>query len=328
MIEQNALRDYYANYQKYHAPDSLYKNPEAQTALPYGTKTVPALEAGNELIRRRLEAGKPFMLGRFGETELRVMMYGLMHRFPIYNPLKQRRILQRGCANWCEGAGFFPRRVNLIPRFTEIFVEACSAVDILAVWYNLYEDYVSDTYAKQADICRFQSLNSFFEHPLNNPWTGGLKGKKVLVISPFAETIRKQYRIREKLWENPNVLPEFELKTIKAVESPRITGRSNGFKNWFDALEWLYQQTLKVDYDVALLGCGAYGFPLAAKIKRSGHMAIQLCGQTQILFGIKGRRWEEENPDRMAQFANEYWVRPAGREVPKNRRYVESGCYW
>lgn len=328
MIDQNALKDYYENFQKYHAPDSPYKNPGTQTALPYGMKTVPTLEEGNAVIRRRLEAGKPFMLGRFGETELRVMMYGLMHRFPIYNPLKQRRILQQGCANWCEGAGFFPRRVNFIPRFTDIFVEACSSADVLAVWYNPYEDYVSDTYARQADICRFQSLNSFFEHPLPNPWTGGLKGKKVLVISPFAETIQKQYQIREKLWENPDVLPEFELKTIKAVESPRITGRSNGFKNWFEALEWLYQQTLKIDYDVALLGCGAYGFPLAAKIKKSGHAAIQLCGQTQILFGIKGRRWEEENPDRMAQFANEYWVRPAGSELPKNRRYVESGCYW
>ena len=327
-MEQNELEKYRENYQKYHIQNSPYQDSKTQIALPYGTKTVPPLEEGNHMIRKRLEDGKPFMLGRFGETELRVMMFGLMNRFPICNPLKQRRILQQGCANWCEGAGFFPRRVNLLPRFTEIFVKACSSLDILAVWYNLYEDYVSDTYAKQADICRFQSLNGFFEHPVDNPWTGGLKGKRVLVISPFADTIKKQYQVREKLWANPNVLPEFELKTIKAVESPWILGRSNGFKDWFEALEWLYRQTLEIDYDVALLGCGAYGFPLAAKIKESGHMAIQLCGQTQILFGIKGRRWEEENPERMAQFANEYWVRPAGKEVPKNSRYVERGCYW
>lgn len=150
----------------------------------------------------------------------------------------------------------------------------------------------------------------------------------MLVISPFTDTIQKQYQVREKLWENPKVLPKFELRTLKAVESPRILGKSNGFKNWFEALDWLYQQTLNMDYDVALLGCGAYGFHLAAKIKESGHMAIQLCGQTQILFGIKGKRWEEHMPERMKQFTNEYWVRPEAAEVLKNIRYVEKGCYW
>lgn len=328
MIDQNELTKYQENHQKYHATDSLYQNPNTQAELPYGDKTVPSLEAGNTLIRKRLEEGKPFMLGRFGETELRVMMYGLMNRFPVYNLWKQRKILHEDCMNWCDGAGFFPRRVNLMPRFANVFVEACQSVDILAVWYNLYEDYVSDTFARQAEICRFQSLNSFFEYPLEHPWTEALEGKKVLVISPFAETIRKQYQIREKLWRNPGVLPQFELQTMKAVESPRILGRSNGFKDWFDALEWLYQQTLKKDYDVAILGCGAYGFPLAAKIKESGHMAIQLCGQTQIWFGIKGKRWEEQCAEQMTQFANEYWTRPDSTEIPKNSRFVERGCYW
>lgn len=328
MIDNVGLAKYENNYKKYHAVNSLYTNPDTKTNLSYGDKTVPTLEDGNAMIRERLDEGKPFMLGRFGETELRVMMYGLRNRFPIYNPLKQYRILHQECMNWCDGAGFFPRRVNLMPRFANVFVEACQSVDMLAVWYNLYEDYVSDTFARQAEICRFQSLNSFFEYPLEHPWTGALEGKRVLVISPFADTIWKQYQVREKLWKNPKVLPQFELQTIKAVESPRILGKSNGFKDWFEALEWMFQQTLKKDYDIALLGCGAYGFPLAAKIKKSGHMAIQLCGQTQILFGIRGKRWDEQNPEQMKRFINEYWVRPDRSEVPKNSRYVERGCYW
>lgn len=43
----------------------------------------------------------------------------------------------------------------------------------------------------------------------------------------------------------------------------------------------------KQDYDIALIGCGAYGFPLAAHIKRSGKKAIHLGGALQLLFGIK-----------------------------------------
>lgn len=328
MINQDYLMKYQDNYAIYQEKESLYKNPSTDIELPYGNKTVPSIDEGNVLIKNMLEAGNPFMLGRFGETELRVMMYGLTNKFPIYNPLRCRKILQRECANWCEGAGFFPRRANMIPQFTEIFEESCKYLDILAVWYNLYEDFISDTYAPQAQICRFQTLNSFFEFPRDNPWTEGLKGKKVLVISPFAETIMKQYQYRDKIYSNPRTLPEFKLQTIKAVESPLVTGKKNGFKNWFEALDWMYRQTEKLDYDVAILGCGAYGFPLAAKIKQSGHMAIQLCGQTQILFGIKGRRWEIENPELIKKFANEYWTRPSKDELPKNRRCVEEGCYW
>ena len=46
----------------------------------------------------------------------------------------------------------------------------------------------------------------------------------------------------------------------------------------------------KIDFDVALLGCGAYGLPFAASIKRMGKKAVHLGVATQILFGIKGKR--------------------------------------
>lgn len=50
-----------------------------------------------------------------------------------------------------------------------------------------------------------------------------------------------------------------------------------------------------VDYDIVLLGCGAYGFPLAAYAKRRGKQAIHMGGSLQLLFGIKGKRWEDQN---------------------------------
>ena len=46
-------------------------------------------------------------------------------------------------------------------------------------------------------------------------------------------------------------------------------------------------------FDVAIIGCGAYGMPLAAMLKQAGKQAIHLGGATQLLFGIKGKRWEE-----------------------------------
>ena len=88
----------------------------------------------------------------------------------------------------------------------------------------------------------------------------------------------------------------------------------------------------KIDYDIAILGCGAYGFNLAAHVKRSGKKAIHLGGVTQLLFGIRGSRWETPNqrwyqngnyPDLM----NEYWCRPNEREQTVALKKVENACY-
>ena len=41
-------------------------------------------------------------------------------------------------------------------------------------------------------------------------------------------------------------------------------------KSWFDALDKMYKDIRELDFDVAIVGCGAYGLPLAAKIKSLG----------------------------------------------------------
>ena len=94
----------------------------------------------------------------------------------------------------------------------------------------------------------------------------------------------------------------------------------------------------EIDFDIAILGCGAYGLPLAAHIKRMGRQAIHLGGGTQLLFGIKGRRWEENyvwkypTPVKLdlnyKDLFNEHWVRPSREETPQNAQRVEDGCYW
>jgi hypothetical protein len=168
-------------------------------------------------------------------------------------------------------------------------------------------------------------LNPYFS---KSPWTRALEGKKVLVIHPFAATIQAQYKRRELLFAN-NLLPAFELKTIKAVQS--IAGEKTEFDTWFDALDHMKAQMDQVDYDICLIGCGAYGFPLAAHAKRMGNVGFHLGGSLQLLFGIRGKRWE--NPDynpvyNYAALMNEHWVKPAEEERPVAANKVEGACYW
>ena len=148
--------------------------------------------------------------------------------------------------------------------------------------------------------------------------------KKVLIVHPFSETIIKQYKNRKNIFTNQNILPEFQIDTVKAVQS--LSGEDKRFKSWFDALDYMKNEMSKKTFDIALIGCGAYGLPLAGHAKRLGKIGIHLGGSLQLLFGIKGKRWD--NDPQVNKFYNDYWVRPSESDKPKNYIKVEDGCYW
>ena len=129
---------------------------------------------------------------------------------------------------------------------------------------------------------------------------------------------------REYLFENKNILPEFELITVKSVQT--IAGEECEYESWFAALDAMFIECMAYDFDIALVGCGAYGLPLAAKMKEAGKSAIHMGGVLQILFGIKGVRWDDHPT--ASKLYNKYWVRPLDEEKPKGAEIVEDGCYW
>jgi hypothetical protein len=161
-----------------------------------------------------------------------------------------------------------------------------------------------------------------------------LKGKKVLVVHPFAELIEQQYKNREYIFSNNEILPAFNLQTITAVQS--LGGENNGFADWFEALQWMKDEIDKRDYDICLIGAGAYGLHLAAHVKRTGKKAVHLGGALQLLFGIKGNRWEAKDyasnwglpADTYLSMFNDHWVRPTGQFKPQAAEKVEGACYW
>ena len=171
---------------------------------------------------------------------------------------------------------------------------------------------------------KLEFLEPYFS---NRPWTIALEGKKVLVIHPFQKSIEQQYQKRELLFKD-NLLPKFELKTIKSVQT--LANEKSEFKTWFEALDSMKQQMDKIDYDIALIGCGAYGLHLVAHAKRMGKKGIHLGSALQILFGIIGKRYE--NPKQTNGFYltlfNKHWTRPMNEERPKNSHLVEDSCYW
>lgn len=292
--------------------------------------------AVSRIIYDKLIDDKPCMIARFGSTELVTLVNYLGVKQSDRSILKyiQGRSLPWW---WHEGimdqiqrwSGFFPPTQNKIEQFCELMLEDMKEVDVLGSWLS-DESYIEAR-------CSYIKVRLILMEPFwtNLSWMRALEGKKVLIIHPFAETIRMQYGKRHFLFDNPTVLPEFSsLKIIKAVQT---LGRSDDrFEDWFDALESMKNEIDKTDFEFALIGCGAYGFPLAAYVKRIGKKSIHLGGALQLLFGIKGNRWENEDFGEQTfgkkgvykALMNEYWVKPMVVEKPKSAENVESECYW
>ncbi|MDD5873075.1 MAG: hypothetical protein PUD90_06420 [Clostridia bacterium] len=282
----------------------------------FAGKIVHDTQYGNDIIRNAIENGIPFAASRFGFNELSAITNCEGERLGL------QKYDMRNNFNLYGSAGFFPDEKWAYEKYYEWHINNIENIDLLAVCFNKLEDYIIEKYMKNTQLAYFCALEPYYH---DNPWTMALKGKKVLVISPFSETIKKQYaEKREKLYDDERILPQFELKTIKAVQS--IGGESCGFADWFEALDSMINQMKNIDFDVAIIGCGAYGMPLAIEAKKLGKQAIHLGGPVQILFGIKGKRWDEI--EAVSKFYNTWWVRPSEEEKPDSAQNVEDGCYW
>lgn len=282
-----------------------------------GKRVLPAAEI-NQIIADKIISGEPFMAGRFGATEL-----SAVKTFDFQTKKNYMKMLDQ-LQMW---SGFFPATVEAGKKFTALMLESMPHADCMGVWMLPFERYYLKKYGRDDLAFTFLLDLEPWSAP-ENPWSAALKGKKVLVIHPFAETIESQYKRREEIFPGTDILPAFELKTLKAVQT--LAGeKDERFATWFDALEWMYEEALKIDFDVAIVGCGAYGYPLAAKIKQAGKQVIHLAGATQLLFGIKGKRWvENEAYSYVGKYFNDAWVYPRESDKPKQAAKVEGGCYW
>lgn len=277
---------------------------------------------GNDVIRETLASGAPCLVTRLGDVELRTISYYMKWRRPRIpvNPAYPPRQSQTMRIN----TGFFPVEDSSLDRFARMNLEAVSQADVLGVWFNRHEHRVVSECCSEANLVELAALNCMC---WEGPWSSALEGKTVLVIHPFANSIESQYRNnRRAIFADPTVLPEFELKTMVPVQS--IAGNDCSYATWFDALQGMCEEISRKDFDVAIIGAGAYGLPLGAFIKSLGRQAVHMGGATQLLFGIKGRRWEDEYQDSIVPLFNDAWVRPLPEETPPGAETVERGCYW
>ena len=270
-------------------------------------------ESAASLIETAISQGKPCLVGRLGSVESRLVGEYLFRR-SFYSRLT---LNQAHC-----NAGIFPLAQESLDAVANRLYSSLQLVDLLGIWDSPYQYKIVSQLSSYLRICDLAALEPWWSV---EPWSRVLSGKRVLVVHPFVETIESQHSMFNHIHPgSPSLLPRFDLICVRP---PQTLGHDReGFQSWNDALIQLIERVSIIPFDVALIGCGAYGLPLGAAIKQMGKPAVHLGGALQLLFGIRGRRWEA-----MPQYLplmNDAWVRPSSSETPPLAESVDGGCYW
>lgn len=291
------------------------------------------LEEVHELIREAIKDGKSnaFLVGRSGTTEAKVMRSVFRHsiRGVVHNGRIKRLPRDELVAEAKFSSGICGSNPHGLVYFAAEYLSAATKTDVYA-----HAPYVKSgtgiaAFLESAGtkICRIPDLE-----PLNalradvEPWTSALSGKRVLVVHPFRESILRGYERRRSTTGIREILPDFG--HLEVIEPPVTFLDTHVTNPWDWHLRRLKERIASAGkHDVVIAGAGAYGLPIASFAKDLGAVGIHLGGATQLLFGIRGARWEAHAT--LGPWIDETWLRPIAAEHFVGHQKFEGGKgYW
>jgi hypothetical protein len=314
------------NYLRY-ASNRLYHSPLNRSRERIESHMI-GWQAANARIAHLITAAQPALVCRLGWGETNICWNYVRRSFwPVPRLSVYNADLMKSATF---AAGIAAPDSRSLDRFASIYLASFPFVDIFGMHImgmrgvkgmNRLVDRLSDP---SVTFTQLPYLEPWAAHAAGaQPWTQALAGKTVLVVHPFVSSIHAQYERRCKIKTVCDILADFTLTNIK----PPVTfAGSADASSWERNLQGLMGKVAREPFDVALIGCGAYGLPLGAFVKQLGRIAIHLGGATQMLFGIRGNRWDQR-PD-FVRLMDDSWVRPLESERPPGADQVEQACYW
>ena len=289
--------------------------------LKQPVRTIPSL---SDEIAEWIESGKPMLLARLGGTE------GNIAGQYCEKALKSRKDYASDTLDWlfttsCFFADDYEDKTKAVDEYARLTLEGLKECDYLSAMFppKIYMPYFFKNFATNA-IPTFSDFGPYFDIPVEKSWIRALAGKKVLVINSFTESIEYQYKRKDKIAKSKEYeLPDFELITYKTYVT-QVGERPGGFTNSFQVLDKMVNDIRKIRFDVALIGAGCYGFPIAVEIKRMGKIALETCSRTPLFFGVYGERDVRHG---LKDHMTDAWIRPM-EEPPQKYKEIENGCYW
>lgn len=283
-----------------------------------------------EFVAEKLAAGKTFIMPRIAGIENHVAFLGAMSTQGVLGDIPHTK-MQHLCNVMKNNAGINISGIEGITLYSRLYLDAfhkCDGYFWWQPWGNVIAGII-DSY--NFIVENFTGLRvdaktlDVFHNIHREPWTLALRGKRLLIISPFEESMKAKIADREKIY-GIDLFPECEFVFIKP---PQTQGLCESREFQYELDDFIKcVDTIKNDFDVALCSCGGYGNLVCSALFDMGKSSIYVGGVLQMYFGIYGERWQRETPDVLELYKNEHWTRPMDIERPSGYESVEGKCYW
>jgi hypothetical protein len=282
---------------------------------------------GNLEIRKALiqalETKTPILIGRTSiGAEAEICLDFVKRQFP-----------QLHLHQLVNNSGIFVKTQEDIREYVTAMMRSFQHSTLIGIWDRpgwAAQDFLVSISKKPT--VQAQALEPFYflDRGPGHNWMEPLKGKSVLIISPFAKTFQEQLDRAAQ----PFGSEWFKGTSFSFCKPPLTLAGNHQEVVWQDRMkefkERLVKQIADKKPDVCLASCGGYGMPICDfLVQELGVSAIYVGGALQLFFGVMGSRWTTNETIQMYVKANpSAWIRPSEEERPPNLQRVEGGCYW
>ena len=275
-------------------------------------------QEGNNWIIDKIKQNKPFVAGRLGLNGAETCLLGQYLR-----GVKE----MQPCGDAHHTSGIYPETPQGLREWAETYFGALIDMDkgdILASFGSEAEKFVFSRLSIPV-LMKNRALEPFY---FDNPWSSHLRGKTVLIIHPFQASIQCQLQRqpRKVLFPNSDVLPDF---FVKFVKMPQASGTRTPHGSWLETLQYVKTQIdSQWPFDFVIISAAAYGMPLAVYCKKRHKASVVVMGGGgQLLFGLKGIRWDTHPV--LSKLYNKHWIYALEEDTPHDALTIEmGGAYW
>lgn len=270
--------------------------PYISTAIQDRVKPVYSFTS-NETLRTYIEnAPGPFLIPQITPLESTVALIGLK--------INRRR---QSTGDMHILASICPELITTSQaiQYSKMYYDAFEHSKLYAIWEpqgQMYRkspgahDYITQHFSR-IHIWAFTAFHIYLSIH-SNPWTNSLRGKRVLIISPKANTIHTQLEKRTQIY-GIDLFVDCEI----IVRAPPVQTKNEN--NMADAMVFFTSVT-SMHFDVALIDWSFYGNILGDAIFRTGRSAICVGDILPLYFGIGSHMSQHTLATNIYQ--NEHWV--------------------
>lgn len=287
-----------------------------------------------DYVYDKLNRGEAFVIPRIAGIENNMAVFCRIKRQTGANDFDA--YFQQTLPAMKNNAGIFITSPDSLMSYSDLYLKAFENCDLFTGWdvqgdvfkhIAQSHEYIRAQVATNKQMLWAFALDVF--HYVYDPkcWTKSLAGKRVLVISPFVDSIRGKIENRAALFDRVDLFPDCSFVFAKPPQTQGQQPSRDFMAEFMDFTKTL--DSMRDDYDVALVSCGGYGNLVCNHLfEKHRKPAIYVGGVLQMYFGILGGRWLKERPDVLRLFMNSNWSRPKETERPAGCGQIENGCYW